>query len=47
MRIGIGILVLSAFALALEFAARLRGRLSRLSLDEGKEIESIKRFKVL
>jgi glycosyltransferase involved in cell wall biosynthesis len=32
---------------ALEFAARVRGRLSRLSLYEGKEIEGIKRFKGL
>jgi glycosyltransferase involved in cell wall biosynthesis len=32
---------------ALEFAARVRGRLWRLSLYEGKEIESIKRFKGL
>ena len=32
---------------ALEFAVRVRRRLSRHSLYEGKEIESIKRFKGL
>jgi hypothetical protein len=33
--------------LVVEFAARVRGQLSRLSLYEGKEIESIKRFEGL
>jgi GT2 family glycosyltransferase len=32
---------------ALEFAARVRGRLSRFFLYEGKEIDSIKKFKGL